>query len=56
MTKDVDNVELEQTPKRREGKVIVQFTFKDHKEWTKHSDRLHHAAADVNASISVRGV
>ena len=56
MIKDVDNVELEQTPKRREGKVIVQFTFKDHKEWTKHSDLLHRAAADVKASISVREV
>lgn len=49
-------MELEQVPKRREGKVIVQFTFKDYKEWSKHSDRLHHAVADVKASISVREV
>lgn len=49
-------MELEQAPKKREGKVIVKFTFRDYKEWMKHSDRLHHAAADVNASISVREV
>lgn len=49
-------MELEQTPKRREGKVIVQFTFKDYKEWKKHSDQLHDAAAGVKASISVREV
>jgi hypothetical protein len=52
----VNYVELEQTPKKREGKVIVQFTFKDFKEWSKHSDKLHHAAEDVKASISVREV
>lgn len=49
-------MELEQAPKKREGKVIVQFTFKDYKEWTKHSDKLHHAAKDVKASICVREV
>lgn len=49
-------MELEQAPKKREGKVIVQFTFKDVKEWTKHSDKLHRAADDVKASICVREV
>lgn len=52
----MDYVELEQAPKKREGKVIVQFTFKDYKEWVKHSDQLHRAAADVKASICVREV
>lgn len=49
-------MQLEKALKRGEGKVIVRFTFNDHKEWKKHSEKLHRVADDMKATISVAQV
>ena len=49
-------MQIEKGLKHREGKVVVRFTFNDHKEWKKHSDRLHRVADGMKATISVSQV
>lgn len=46
-------MEYERPYKKKTGKVVVRFTFPSAKEWRKHADTLHRAAADMDATICV---